>query len=256
MTAVALVPVVVTALWVHLVLLDGDAFVDLTGDILDEDAVRFAVRETLADEIEVAVPEVREFGLRPFVVVALDATMETGAFRHLFANSVASAHRQLADGEDEIAVRLDDVYPLVAQRLRPVAPAIADNLAARESGVAVTLVERTEQPLLWSAFQWIRAGSVAVVVGFVVLMGLAVAVAPARAQALGLLGLGGAAVAVVTMALAPQASAPFTRHDPVIGPGVDAAWGVVATTVMPIALVLAIALAIIGLAGLTLSLRR
>lgn len=256
LAAVASVPAALTALWVQLVLLESDAFVDLSDEMLDEEDVRFAVRETIADEIETTVPEFRIFGLRPLVGAALEAAFDTAAFRALFAQSVASAHQQLADGEDEVEVRLDDVVPLVVERLRPASPELADALLARGSGIAVTLIQREEQPVLWSAFQGIRAGSFIVLAAAVGLAGASLVVSPARAQTLAFLGIAGAAAAAMVLLVAPLATAPFTDHDPVIGPGVDAAWGVVVTSADPIILAVAVVLGAAGMTGLILSLRR
>ena len=248
--AILSVPLVIAAAWVQLVLLDSDAFADMTDDMLAREEVRMALREEIANEVQTRIPEARQPGGRFVITRAAETALDTGTFRAVFREAVRSSHDQLARGEPQLTLQLGDVLPIVIDQLPAGVPGLESALAGRSLPIQVTLVERDNRPELWAAFELVRDGSVIVLIGAVVLAAVAVGFARDRGQALAFTGFGGAAMAVGTVLFVPYASRPVTAgQEQVLRSGVDAAWEVLASTAQIIGLSMAGALAAAGIAG-------
>lgn len=249
---VVAVPALVAALWVQFFLLDADTFADMSDDMLAKEEVRRAVTDAILDEVEASVPGAEQPEVRSAISGAVSAALDTPAFREAFRAAVASAHEQLADGESAIRLRLENVLPVVAGQLPVSAALLEQQLASYNLPVEVTLVQREDRPELWTAFQAVRGGSEAVLVGFLVVAATVVTMSPARGQSLAVMGVGGAAFAGGTVFLAPDLSRPLSRErEPVLGAGIDAAWETVASGVQGVGLAMValfIVVAVVGVA--------
>lgn len=105
-------------------LADEQAFSVRAAAALQDDDVRAVVADRTVDAlVEGAAPDLLSF--RPLVTSAIDALVETRAFRRLFEIAVADAHGALLGREPSFVLELPRAGAFLVQTLRSVSPDVA-----------------------------------------------------------------------------------------------------------------------------------
>jgi|GEM_PF-2623721 len=189
-----LVPFANQGVWVERELLSTSAFTKLSTEVLDQEAVRDALANRLADELEKQVPQL---ALGRFVLVpALRQALGTTQFKSIFESAVGDMHAQLERGDDQLALNLDAVLPLVRRLVAKVDEGIASDIPDHALP-KITVVTRENVPQLWVGFDATRDASwLFPALALVCLVG-GVVLARRHALALLIVGLGVAVIAVI-----------------------------------------------------------
>ena len=189
-----LVPFADQGVWVERELLSTSAFTNLSTEVLHQDAVRDALANRLADELEKQVPQL---SLGRFILVpALRQALGTEQFADIFERAVSDMHAQLERGDDQLTLDLDAVLPLVRELVANVDEGIAEKIP---DGVLpeFTVVTKENVPQLWIGVEATRDASWLFPVLALIFLAGGVAVARRRAVALLVVGLGVATIAVI-----------------------------------------------------------
>lgn len=192
-----LVPFASQGVWVERKLLSTRAFTTLSTDVLAQDAVRDALANRIADELEKRVSQVSL--VRFALVPALREALDTEEFEAIFERAVADVHSQLERGDDELKLDLDAVLPLVRELVSQV-PLVGESVASEiPDGVlpAFTVVTKENVPQLWVGVEATQDAWWLFAVLSLAFLGAGVAVARRRALAVVVVGLGIAVIAVV-----------------------------------------------------------
>jgi hypothetical protein len=189
-----LVPFANQGVWVERELLSTSAFTSLSIEVLDQDAVRDALANRLADELEKQVPQL---SLGRFILVpALRQVLGTEQFANIFERAVSDMHAQLERGDDQLTLDLDAVLPLVRELVANVDEGIAEKIP---DGVLpeFTVVTKENVPQLWIGVEATRGASWLFPALALIFLAGGVAVARRHAVALLIVGLGVAMIAVI-----------------------------------------------------------
>jgi hypothetical protein len=192
-----LVPFASQGVWVERELLSTRAFTTLATEVLAQDAVRDALANRIADELEQQVSQVSL--VRFALVPALREALDTEQFRTIFERAVGDLHSQLQRGDDELKLDLDAMLPLVRDLVSQV-PLVGEGVASEiPDGVfpAFTVVTKENVPQLWVGVEATQGAWWLFPVLALGFLGAGVAVARRRAVAIVVVGLGIALVAVV-----------------------------------------------------------
>jgi hypothetical protein len=192
-----LVPFASQGVWVERELLSTRAFTTLSTDVLEQDAVRDALANRIADELEKRVSQVSL--VRFALVPALRDALDTEQFRTIFEQAVGDLHSQLERGDDELTLDLDAMLPLVRELVAEVPLVGGDVASAIPDGVlpAFTVVTKENVPQLWVGVEATQEAWWLFPVLSLAFLGAGVAVARRRALAVVVVGLGIAVIAVV-----------------------------------------------------------
>jgi hypothetical protein len=189
-----IVPLANLGVWTQREVLSTDAFSSLSNEVLQEQAVRDALANRIADELVKKVPEL---GLGRFLLVpALSQAIATPEFQQIFEGAVSDMHAQLERGDDQLTLNLDAILPLVKQLVAKVDSGLAARIPTQTGLAAITVVKKDNVPQLWLGLDITRGASWAFPIAALVLLGLGIAVATNRGLALLLAGLGLAAIAL------------------------------------------------------------
>ena len=241
-----LVPFADQGVWVERELLSTSAFTNLSTEVLHQDAVRDALANRLADELEKQVPQL---SLGRFILVpALRQALGTEQFADIFERAVSDMHAQLERGDDQLTLDLDAVLPLVRNLVAKVDEGIAADIP---DGVLpkFTVVTKENVPQLWIGVDATREASWLFPALALLFLAGGVAVARRRAVALMVVGLGIATIAVIVVLGLRLGRDPLSE---VAGPTVEiaafkAGYDVVTDT-------LAVQTMVLGLGGLVVAL--
>ncbi len=92
--------------WVQATVLDTDTFANRTTTLLESPATRQRLADSLTNQIISSGPG-ELAGYRPVLLVAVEGTLGTDAFKSIFREAVRTAHRSaLGTGDDEYALNL------------------------------------------------------------------------------------------------------------------------------------------------------
>lgn len=211
-----LVPLANLGVWTQRELLSTDAFTALSTDVLDQNDVRDALANQIADELERQVPQLA-LG-RIVLVPALGQVLGSQQFEGIFERAVADMHAQLERGDDQLTLNLDAMLPLVRELVANVDAGLASRIPQQTGIAAITVVKKDNVPQLWLGVDVARQASWLFPALALVALAAGVAVARKRARALVLAGLGLAAIALLTVVALKMGQEPLSN---VAGPAVD-----------------------------------
>jgi hypothetical protein len=251
-----LVPLADLGLWTQREVLSTSEFTALSTEVLDQQEVRDALANRLADELVTQVPQL---GVGRFVLVpALGQALGTTQFEGIFERAVADMHAQLERGDDQLTLNLDAILPLVREIVANVDSGLASRIP-QETGLAkITVVTKDNAPHLWLGVDIARSASWVVPLLALLCLALGVAVASNRALALVLAGLGLTAVALLVVVALKVGREPLSN---VAGPEVDvnafnAGYDVVTESLVVQTAVLGLVGLVVALIGIVLSVVR
>lgn len=241
-----LVPFANQGVWIERELMSTRSFSKLSTEVLDQEAVRNALANRLADELENRVPQLAlgRFALVPVLREVLGTTQ----FEGIFERAVGDMHAQLKRGDDRLTLDLDAALPLV----RELVAKVDDGLASKIPDSAfpgITVVTRQNVPQLWVGFDVTRGASwLFPILALACLVG-GVLMSRRRARAFLVVGLGVATIALI-LVLGLRLG-----RDPLLGVGgptaeldaLTAGYNVVSES-------LVVQTAVLGLAGLVVAL--
>lgn len=122
--AIAFLAVALVTTYAAQNLFDADRFAERAASALDEEEVRAAASNRLADEVVAVAPDL--IGARPLLEGALDGIVGSPPFQQLFRGAVADLHRTAFEAErDSVALKVSDAGVLVIEALQSLAPEIA-----------------------------------------------------------------------------------------------------------------------------------
>ena len=133
------------ALWSWRTFASSQGFADVTTDMLKEPAVREAVAEQIADELE-QQSTTAQFAVtaRPVVEAVVADLVATDAFQGVFHAGVRELHSAVVEGRrSRLLVNVDDVGEIVKKRLALVNPELAESLPDAAIDVAVGVSQST-----------------------------------------------------------------------------------------------------------------
>ena len=177
------------AAYVRAELATPEAFADRAVDALQSQEVASLIAERIAvDVLERQDPDL--VATRPLVVTAVEAVLGTEAFERIARQSIATAHRVIIEGQDDVTLELVELREVVLPALRSVSPRLADRVPenldteiaevrASEAATSTVRLANRAHDLAWPALA----------LAFLTLAGL-VATAADRRRALGAVGLG------------------------------------------------------------------
>lgn len=252
--AVVLLPFALVGVWVQRVVLDRDQFVDLSGDLLDQEAIRLALADSLTDELVRTgeLPRDLQEQVDP-VVAQLFTTTGVGDG---FQVAMGQLYDQLDAGDDTLVLDLTPALATAAVEIAAIDPRLAAAIPAGTVLPPIVVAQRDDVPLLWDLVDVARRLSVLAPLAVVALLGAAVVLARRHWLTLVAAGLTISAVSVGLLGL-------LTVTREVIAGGVSrvtasdafaATWSVLqASLTGQVALVAAVGLVVAG-AGIVLQL--
>lgn len=105
-------------------LTDPDAFAARVSTALDDPDARAVLADSVVSRLSDAVaPDL--LNLRPLLVPALAAALDTAAFRRVFERALRARHRRLAEGESRFVLELEQGARVIVRALRGVSPRFA-----------------------------------------------------------------------------------------------------------------------------------
>ncbi len=133
------------ALWSWRTFASSQGFADVTTDMLKEPAVREAVAEQIADELEQQTTTAQfTVTARPVVEAVVADLVATDAFQGVFHAGVRELHSAVVEGRrSRLLVNVDDVGEIVKKRLALVNPQLAESLPDAAIDVAVGVSQST-----------------------------------------------------------------------------------------------------------------
>jgi hypothetical protein len=152
-----LLPLANLGVWTQRTLLSTSAFTSLGNDVLAQPAVRDALANRLADELEKQAPVLR-LG-RSVVVPAVEQVVQTPQFSVIFDRAVGDMHAQLTRGDDQLTLNLGAILPLVKQLVAEVNGNLAAAIPGESQFPAFTVVKKSEVPQLWQGIELTRDAS-------------------------------------------------------------------------------------------------
>jgi hypothetical protein len=155
--AILLVPFADVGVWVQRELVGTTSFVRLGEQVLGRAAVRDALSERLVSDLSGTVPGVagREEAVRPVV----SSMLASPAVRPALDTVLANTHDQLGHGHDPLQLDVSPVLPAVRAQL----PAgVASRIPAGLSTAPVTVLRRSDAPVLWETVQVVQRAPLAI----------------------------------------------------------------------------------------------
>jgi hypothetical protein len=195
---VALVPFANAAVWGRRHLLDTPRFAVLTSDIVRTPGVRSALADRITDELSERSNALAIAS--PLVHAAVARVIETDAFLSVFDPAVASLHRQLLAGDDQLTLDLQALLPLIRDELGSVDRRLASLVPDVALG-GIVVADRVDAPALWDGVDVARRAWWILPFVAVVLFGAAIALANRHITMTALVG-GGIAFACLFMLVA------------------------------------------------------
>ena len=122
-TAVLLVATALTG-YVRSELVDERAFATRTASALDDQEVRRLLATRMVNGLAASTSS-DLLAVRPLLVSAVTALVDTPPFRRLFVRAIERRHRGLVEGEADFVLTLPGGAPAVVESLRSVSPALA-----------------------------------------------------------------------------------------------------------------------------------
>jgi hypothetical protein len=188
--------------WLQATVLDADTFAGRATALLDSPATRTQLADGLTDQLLTWGPEELS-SYRPVLVVAVEATLGTEAFRTIFREAMRSSHRSVfeADGQ-RFVLDLADSVRVLRDIVAATSPALAESIPSSPAAFLVDVTDQARALGLWAQAQLVEVTWRAAAVVTVVAYAAAVALAPRRRRAITGIGIGlvavGGIVAVAT----------------------------------------------------------
>jgi hypothetical protein len=190
-----LLPLANLGIWTQRTLLSTSGFTSLGNDVLAQPAVRSALANRLADELEQQAPVLR-LG-RSFVVPAVEQVIQTPQFDVIFDQAVGDMHAQLTRGDEQLTLNLGAILPLVKELVAKVNGTLASAIPSESQLPAFTVVKKSEVPQIWQGVDLTRDASWLFPILSLLAFAGAVLVAKRRDFTLIIIGLGTVFVALV-----------------------------------------------------------
>jgi hypothetical protein len=191
---ILLVPLADVGVWTWRELLPRDHFVALSNKVLDEDEVRVALAQRIAQEID-ARADLSRRGRR-IVEPAVEHGLNTQPARVIFDRAVGDVHDQLERGDDRLVLRFDALLPLVSNAVARADPDVAADLP--DHLPEITIITQDDVPTFFRAVKLVRRASLVFPIVCVALLAAAIVLSNRRALALAVFG---AAIAVISLVL-------------------------------------------------------
>jgi hypothetical protein len=195
---VGLVPFANAAVWGRRHLLDTPRFVALTSDVVRTPGVRSALADRITDDLSARSTELAIAS--PLVHAAVARVIESDAFLTVFDPAVASLHRQLLAGDDQLTLDLRALLPLIREELGQLDRRLASLVPDLALG-GIVVADRADAPALWDGVDVARRAWWIAPLLAVALLGAAVVVANRHLTMTVLVG-GGIAAASLVMLVA------------------------------------------------------
>jgi hypothetical protein len=239
-----LLPFALVGLWTQQVLLDRERFTNLSDDLLDREAVRQGIADSVLTDIERTQPV--PAATEPVIRTGIAAALTTPAYRAAFKESLGGVHDQLTSGDDTVTLDVAPGVNLARSQNAQVAAALRNVQVA-----PIVIARRSEVPILWGAVDGAQRIALLTPLVVLALLALAVAVSERRWRALGIAGVVVAGVSLIflgLMALAKQLVGrtldQFASRD-----AFDAAWDVIARSLANSTLIIVIGALVVAVGG-------
>jgi hypothetical protein len=239
-----LLPFALVGLWTQQVLLDRERFTNLSDDLLDREAVRQGIADSVLTDIERTQPV--PTATEPAIRTGIAAALTTPAYRAAFKESLGGVHDQLTSGDDTVTLDVAPGVNLARSQNAQVAAALRNVQVA-----PIVIARRSEVPILWGAVDGAQRIALLTPLVVLALLALAVAVSERRWRALGIAGVVVAGVSLIflgLMALAKQLVGrtldQFASRD-----AFDAAWDVIARSLANSTLIIVIGALVVAVGG-------
>jgi hypothetical protein len=190
-----LVPFATVGIWMQRQILPTDAFTDLATEVVQDDAVSEALGNRFLDELQELEPRLA-LG-RVVLEPAVQQAIQTPQFEQVFRTSVSDMHAQLKRGDDQLALNLDGLLPVVRDIVAQVNTSLADQIPTSVGLPSITVVRQDQVPQLWFGVEVTRQASWVFPVLMLLAFAGAVLVAEKRALTLIVVGFGAAFVCLV-----------------------------------------------------------
>jgi hypothetical protein len=176
--AAVLFPVGVAAIWARETLYDSTTFSDRTVEILDSSTVREVLAQRLTEQLARS-GNTQAVNFRPGLQLAIEAVVQTDAFRSIFRTAVRRTHAAILAGKGgSVGLDLEDSVAIITSSLQASQPAAAD--ATSSGSLGGSLSDVTDR--LGSLGVW-RLDNTISTVGTVAILAALVAAAGAIALA-------------------------------------------------------------------------
>jgi hypothetical protein len=193
-----LVPFANAAVWGRRHLLDTPRFVALTSAVVRTPGVRSALADRITDDLSTRSTALAIAS--PLVHAAAARVIESDAFLTVFDPAVASLHRQLLAGDDQLSLDLQALLPLIREELGQVDRRLASLVPDVALG-GIVVADRADAPALWDGVDVARRAWWITPLVVVALLGAAIAVANRHLTMAALVG-GGVTFACLVMLVA------------------------------------------------------
>jgi hypothetical protein len=192
------VPLGSLGIWTSRDLLHTDSFVSLANDVVQEQDVKSALADRIVEEIVTLAPRLAV--TQPLVKRGTVTAIGTSAFQTVFSGAATQMHTQLERGDDELSLHLDAVLPIIRTSVAELDPRVAQ-LVPRTGLPSITVVRRSDVPVLWRGVDLARTLSWVLPALALVLLAAGVLLARRRGRALVVAGVGVVVMAIVVIAL-------------------------------------------------------
>jgi hypothetical protein len=145
LAGVLLLNLSMVALWSWRTFASSQGFADVTTDMLKEPAVREAIAEQIADELEGQTTTAQlAVAARPVVEAVVADLAATDAFQGVFHGAVRELHTAIVEGRrSRLLVHVDDAAQIVKQGLAEVNPELAASIPDGALDIAVGVTQST-----------------------------------------------------------------------------------------------------------------
>jgi hypothetical protein len=173
--AALMLPFALVGVWVQRVVLDRDAFVDLSGDLLDEPAIRLALADSLTDELvdAGALPQNLQEPVDPVVAQLFTTPAVAGGFEV----AMGQLYDQLDAGDETLVLDLSPALAAGTAELAAIDPRLAAAIPDGAVLPPIVVAQRDDVPLVWDMVDVARRIAVLAPIAVLALLGTAVAVA-------------------------------------------------------------------------------
>ncbi len=251
-----LLPLANLGVWTQREVLSTSGFSSLATDVLEQDEVRAALSNRLADELVAQVPQLSAG--RIILVPVLEQVIGSDQFGAIFEHAVADMHDQLENGSDQLTLNLDAMLPLVKQLVANVDSGLASRIPQQTGLAGITVVTKDNVPQLWLGVDIARGASWLFPALALIFLVLGVAVANNRGLTLVIAGLGVATISLLIVVALKAGRGPLSN---VAGTEVDvsafnAGYDVVTKSLVVQTAVLGVLGLVAALIGIVISARR
>jgi hypothetical protein len=182
--AAVLFPIGVAAAWARETLYDSTTFSDRTVEVLDSSAVRQVLAQRLTAELARS-GNTQAVNFRPGLELAIEAVVQTDAFRSIFRTAVRRTHAAILAGKGGSAgLDLEDSVAIITSSLQASQPASSDTGSSGSLGGSLADVTNRLGSLgVWQLDDTISTIAIIAIVGALIAAAGAVALARDRRRA-------------------------------------------------------------------------